>query len=559
MRSRLFLLILAPAAFAAFPAFAQQDAKAPFHIQFDRDRDVVEERAADGKGLRFTVKFLVVRNGKSTDSGKDYKVIIKEDGKEVRRLDMPEPKVTGLSAVLAVDISGTKDRTTGQKNAQRRVDKSREAAEVFLKKLPDDAECGLLLFDDKVDPNELIAPTRHRAALHKLIAKMEPRGGTAYLDAARKAIATLADSKIDGKRVLVIMTDGVDLQSKAKLPEVIDYAKKKKVNIYTIGMGEPGKLEPVTSVLVFDRSASMEEPADDSKNERSKIKAARGAATSFVEALPPKASTTILSFGSELDPAIDFTDKKDLLKQAIDKIETKGETRMLDAAYEAISMLAAENRPGKKAIVVMTDGIDNVSRLRPEDVVAKARAAGVTVHMLLFGKEKDLAQAVPDMTMIAKETGGTFNMAKNEEALLRLFKDMSIVLHDDGIDEPSLKRLAKETGGAYYPARDISKLQLVTGQISEDIRPKPYVETFNSLTGFDGSVHVITLELVKLVHTADGQQPQMEVVQKVKGDVAVRGVVVAEMHPVLYLGLLLVLVGMAAVPSALGRMFRKAA
>ena len=43
--------------------------------------------------------------------------------------------------------------------------------------------------------------------------------------------------------------------------------------------------------------------------------------------------------------------------------------------------------------------------------------------------------------------------AENEQALVQLFEDLSIELHDDGIDEISLGTLAAQTGGKYYAAK----------------------------------------------------------------------------------------------------------
>ena len=67
--------------------------------------------------------------------------------------------------------------------------------------------------------------------------------------------------------------------------------------------------------------------------------------------LPAKANTTVLSFGSTLDNAKDFTKNeqdKEALRRDIEAMTTKGETKMLDAAYEAVCMLEAAKRPGKK-------------------------------------------------------------------------------------------------------------------------------------------------------------------------------------------------------------------
>jgi VWFA-related protein len=554
MRTRLGSFALVLLAIAVLPAFAQTPPAAPFKVEFDPKTGV--ELDVQGKGVRVTVKFWIVRlPGKGDESGKDYKVDIAEDRRVVKSIDVPEPKIVDkLSAVLAIDISGSKDRTTGEKNAQRRIEQSGKAADEFLKRLPAKADCGLILFDHQVLKPDTVAPTQDREPLKKLIKQMQPRGGTAYLDAAMEAVAMLGKMPTDRKKVAVLMTDGVDVRSKAKLDAVIKFAKQHKVNMYTIGIGEPGKLDPVTSVLVLDRSASMEEPAD-SKDPRSKIVALRNAASLFVEMLPKSATTTVLPFGSSLGMAKDFSSDKKALTSDIQAVTTEGETKMLDAACEAIAMLAAAKRPGKNAIVVMTDGIDNQSRMRPEDVIAKAKEAGVTVHMMLFGKEEELQQAMGDMKKIANETGGTFNHAKNEKALIKVFEDMSIVLHDDGIDEKSLKKLAKDTGGEYYHAADISKLQLITEQISQDLLREPKIITFDSPAGFDGAIHHYSVTLKRVV-VGEGGKVTETVVEKHEADLARHGVVVAEMHPIIYLGLFTLLVLMATVPPTLGRMFR---
>ena len=45
------------------------------------------------------------------------------------------------------------------------------------------------------------------------------------------------------------MTDGIDLNSKQTIEQVIAEAKRERVRVYTIGIGEPGKLEQVNTVL----------------------------------------------------------------------------------------------------------------------------------------------------------------------------------------------------------------------------------------------------------------------------------------------------------------------
>jgi hypothetical protein len=129
------------------------------------------------------------------------------------------------------------------------------------------------------------------------------------------------------------------------------------------------------------------------------------------------------------------------------------------------------------------------------------------------------------------------------------------VLHDDGIDEKSLKKLAKDTGGEYYHAADIGKLQLITEQISQDLLRDPKIITFDSPAGFDGANHHYEVKLKRIFVGPSGQVVE-QVVETHGADLARPGLVVAEMHPIIYLGLFTMLVLMATVPPTLGRMFR---
>src|SRR5205823_3149816 len=91
-----------------------------------------------------------------------------------------------------------------------------------------------------------VPPLKDRGVLMDFVKKTEPRGGTAYLDAAEAAI-DLWLGPMKSKNVakaVVVMTDGLDLNSRAKLADVIKKAKDAKVKVYTIGIGEPGKNDP---------------------------------------------------------------------------------------------------------------------------------------------------------------------------------------------------------------------------------------------------------------------------------------------------------------------------
>src|SRR5262249_32943173 len=151
---------------------------------------------------------------------------------------------------------------------------------------------------------------------------------------------------------------------------VIRLSQEANVPVYTVGVGEPGKNELVTTVLVLDHSDSMRDPAE-AGQKLSKIKALHQAAARFIDLMRPGARTTLLPFNHILDPPRPFTADKVALKRRVQQLTPSGGTRLYDAAYEAIQTLEAAQPEGKKAVVVLTDGVDESpgSRHRVGEVI----------------------------------------------------------------------------------------------------------------------------------------------------------------------------------------------
>ena len=505
----------------------------PYKIIFDPTDVVMHTRHENKEGLFITVKFSVELHGTGQRiNSSDYKIAIEEDGKLVKEIDVPVPKpVEDLSVVMAVHTSSSMKG--------KRMEQVRVASDTFLKRLPSRADCGLILFNHEM--RQTIEPILQREPLVAAIHGVQPRGGTAYLDAAKKGIDMLKGIPHD--KALVLITNGIDLNSKATVPEIIALAsnKQNKIRIFTIGIGEPGKLEQVSSVLVLDHSGSMLEPADKNDPVR-KIEALHRAAVRFVDMIPSTAKTTLIPFSSKVDAPLPFSNNKYRLKQSIQDLRADGETALFDAVFDALCTLEAENPKGKRVVVAMTDGVDNSSRRRVEEVIDRAKEAKIPLYLLGFGREGELDAAT--MKRMAQETGGQFYHARNEKDLMDIFENLSISIHDDGIDEDTLRQLAGATGGQYFPAKNVADLQLILDRVTQDIQKQVHQVTFPSLIqSNDGRLRQISL---KLLHR--GQ------VQKVEtGQAQVHGVVIAESNHLVYLVFLGVLGLLLALPEWLKR------
>jgi VWFA-related protein len=383
--------------------------------------------------------------------------------------------------------------------------------------------------------------------LQQLVAAAQPRGGTAYLDAAAAAIDMLKGAR--GRKAVLLMTDGMDLNSNRSLREVIDLAKSAEVPVYTVGVGEPGKREPVTTVLVLDRSGSMDQRASDEDN-TSKMQALHKAASRFVDLMRPGARTTLLPFNDKIERPGPFSANKEQLKRLIRQLEPDGGTLLFDATYDAIQTLETERPEGKRAVVVLTDGKEEFpvfSKHRVEEVIRSAQQANIPLHMLGLGRPGELDERV--MERMARETGGTYHPVRTEQRLFEIFENLSIQLHDDGIDEESLRQLAEQTGGKYYPARDISRLHLIYEELAQELQTT-YTVTFPShRQSHDGTSRGIDISVVR-----DG----VRLSEVARFNYNTHGLVVPALDYQVYLGLLALLGGLLVLPAGIRRFARPA-
>jgi VWFA-related protein len=540
-------------ALSVLPAAADDKANAvEYVVEIDQGSVFSAIREKDGKGSRYvSLQFHIKRlhdNGVVTSVAKD-EIVVTEDSKKVASLEIHAPKAQKLTTILVMDVSGSMERN-------RKIDAAKKAALAFLDKMDPRAGVGLILFDHEIKVAEKpeVDPAKqaeHRDHLRKLINEATPKGGTAYHDATIEAVKMLRG--ISGRRAVVLMTDGADTNSKSTLEEAINTAKIGEVPVYTLGIGEPGKNDPVTTVLVLDRSGSMLDKADE-KDKLTKIEALKRAANRFIALMRPNAKTTLLPFSSRrddgsdgIDPAQPFTRDQAVLRARIEKLKAFGGTLLYDATYQGIETLEASAVKGKRAVVVMTDGKDEApgSRVSDDRVIERAKELDIPLYMLGLGRLEEINE--PVMRKMAKETKGEYYHAGNEKKLLEVFENLSIELHDDGIDEDSLRRLAKETGGKYSHVSKIEELRFIYEQLAEELQTT-YKLTFESnRASHDGTARGIDVKIVRAgkvistVGTAD--------------DVA-RGVVVPQMSYAVYTLFLAGLSVLLAFPAVLRRMYR---
>ncbi|MGL4553897.1 MAG: vWA domain-containing protein, partial [Gemmataceae bacterium] len=213
MRTLVVVALLAGAA----PAPADEPVE--YSVTVDKSSLVAVVRGGE-RHISLTFQIKRVRDGGVvTDIPKD-EVVVLEERRPVLELELFQPQAQALSVVLAMDISGSMARGNKMEEAKR-------AALAFLDKMDARADVGLVLFDHEV--KTAVPPARdparqreHRDRLRLLIRDAQPRGGTAYLDATVEASRLLRG--VPGRRAVIVMTDGMDTNSKASLAAAITAA-----------------------------------------------------------------------------------------------------------------------------------------------------------------------------------------------------------------------------------------------------------------------------------------------------------------------------------------------
>ena len=176
--------------------------------------------------------------------------------------------------------------------------------------------------------------------------------------------------------------------------------------------GGPGSL---STILLMDVSGSMD------KN--GKIDGAKAAATAYVDQMRPGDETGLMVFNTKTNYVQPLTGDTGVLRDAIAGIQTGGDTSMYDALVAAEQAL--QGASGRKAIIAVTDGLDNHSSHSVDDVTSGIGQGGLTISAVGLGDATSKSQVGLDeagLTSLTKAAGGGYSFAGDPKSLSALFQ-----------------------------------------------------------------------------------------------------------------------------------------
>jgi Ca-activated chloride channel homolog len=166
---------------------------------------------------------------------------------------------------------------------------------------------------------------------------------------------------------------------------------------------------------------------DQSGSLRDIISLQRDAALSLFDRFGPTSRVSVIRFMDQAKIVVPLGLDKDAARRAFDfPASRNSRTAIFDAAVDAVQQFAKGNRDitERRIVILVSDGLDNSSRVAPDSVIAAARAANIsfyTIQIPLFEPRDGRLQvrrASKGFRELAEKTGGAYFLVGNAKNAL---------------------------------------------------------------------------------------------------------------------------------------------
>jgi len=208
---------------------------------------------------------------------------------------------------------------------------------------------------------------------------------------------------------------------------------------------------PVSFGLVIDNSGSM-------RDKRERVNAA---ALIFVRTSNPADEGFVVNFNDDyyLDMDKDFTSNISDMKEALERIDSRGSTALYDAVVGSLDHLKKGTRD-KKVLLVVTDGEDNASRKSFEQTLEEAQKSDAVIY---------------SVGLLSQESKKNAKRARKK-----------------------LQELSQATGGLAFFPENLEDVENICTQIAHDIRNQYTLAYYPSNTRRDGTFRAVNVTVTPL-------------------------------------------------------------
>lgn len=216
---------------------------------------------------------------------------------------------------------------------------------------------------------------------------------------------------------------------------------------------------PVSVVLLVDASGST----------RDAQASIRRAALHFAESLGPEDRVAIVTFNSQPVLILNWTNKLENIRLALESIYAKGPTVLNDALFVIFDDLLKEV-DGKSAVILLTDGIDSGSQVSMSEALDLAARSEALVY--IASKLDEYWTSAVGMRAEFTRRGLPIPDEIKDHTILRARR--------------ALDRLARVTGGRVLKAEAFSSLTEVYAEVAAELKNQYYLSYIPSNPAKDG-------------------------------------------------------------------------
>lgn len=184
-----------------------------------------------------------------------------------------------------------------------------------------------------------------------------------------------------------------------------------KVDDHTFQLFENGKERPLTFPASPESPVSLALVIDSSGSTVKHRAAMISAATAIIKSLPADSEVMEVAFANEAFLDLPFTPASQVDFSILNRVDSRGATALNDALYAAEDHLITHAKYARRALVLISDGQDNASRVGKKQLLRKLDVPGAPMTYFcqlspanIFEQQRMIGHI--NLKFLAKWTGG---------------------------------------------------------------------------------------------------------------------------------------------------------
>ncbi len=273
-----------------------------------------------------------------------------------------------------------------------------------------------------------------------------------------------------------LRSDLVSFPVAVTLPDMRAQALLKKEN-FTVY--EDGKRQEISHFSASDVPVDIVLAADTSGSMKGDIDLVKHAVLDFIDRMRPQDSGAVVSFARGIELLAGPTADRAALKGAVHEISAGSGTAYYDALYLICDEVLKNSGSPRKAVIVLSDGVDSSSYYDFERVSHLLERGGASSYFIEIDTEKFTVKGLRQerFTLSADQLERYRREYKPEESPLRYRNPLFFTPEETAkiaeglyqIARREMRMVAEHTGGRVFPLKTMKDLPAIYRQISSEL------------------------------------------------------------------------------------------